>query len=208
MTVPGHMRRTVAVAIASVGLAAGCGDAGLIDDSSAAAAPGEVVDTTIVSGSVALESPATTASAPETSSAADPGLPALDDVLAEEQFVPLAIALERSGLDEVIAGLDDFVLLAPTESAFASAGTDVGIDYMKLVTSPRLLEAVIRYHIVADPLTNVSWRTLNGALLDVAPNKRVVDGVEVLDRIPVRNGVVLVMPRVLLPASDTDTSQP
>ena len=59
----------------------------------------------------------------------------------------------------------------------------------------------MRYHIVADPSTNQSWRTLNGSELDVDESRRhdrTVDGVEVLDRIPVRNGTVLVIPRLLL----------
>jgi uncharacterized surface protein with fasciclin (FAS1) repeats len=135
--------------------------------------------------------------------------PTLDELLAEERFVALAVALERSGLDGVIEGLDDFVLLAPTGTAFASAGADVGIDYSTLMNNQRLLEAVIRYHVVADPSVNESWRTLNGAALDVsASDTGTIDGIEVIDRIAVRNGIVLVMPQLLLPESQPVGQQP
>jgi hypothetical protein len=94
-------------------------------------------------------------------------LPTLHELLAQDRFVPLAVALERGGLDIVIDGLDDFVLLAPNGAAFASSGADIGVEYSTLMNDPRLLEAIMRYHIVADPSTNQSWRTLNGSALDV-----------------------------------------
>ncbi len=130
----------------------------------------------------------------------------MDELLAQDRFVPLAVALERSGLDSLIDGLDDFVLLAPTASAFASSGADIGIEYSILMNDPRLLEAILRYHIVVDPSTNRSWRTMNGSALDVdGPEAEAierVDGVDVLDRIQIHNGTVLVMPRLLLPAPE------
>ncbi len=61
----------------------------------------------------------------------------------------MKVALERSGLDIVIVGLDDFVLLAPTGTAFASTGADIGFEYPTLMNNPRLLEAIMRHHIVA-----------------------------------------------------------
>ena len=190
-------RRAGVVAIASICLATGCGSTPLIDDSSAAAAAvGEPTDATPVDESTAA-APATTTTSPS--------VPALQELLAQERFVSLAIALERSGLDAVIEGLDEFVLLVPTGTAFWSTGADIGIEPSILMNNPGLLEAVMRYHIVADPSTNQTWRTLNGAALDVTSSDpgtiERVDGVEVLYRIPVRNGVVLVMPRLLLPAS-------
>lgn len=190
-------RRAVVMTFASVCLAAGCSYAPSVDGGPAAAAAAESSEATTVSESTA-------ATMPE-----PPSLPTLGELLAEERFVPLAIALERSGLDDVIDGLDDFVLLAPTETAFASAGTDLGVDYLTLVSRPQLLEAVMRYHVVADPSADESWRTLNGAVLDASgSDPGTIDGVEVLDRIPVRNGIVLVMPRLVLPASQPFGTQP
>lgn len=188
-------RAAAAVALASIYLSTGCAATPFIDNNSAAAAAvAGPSDATVVGDSTA----STTTTAPAT-------LPALDELLAQQRFVPMAIALERSGLDDVIAGLDDFVLLAPTGTAFGSTGTDIGIDSSLLMNDPRLLEAVMRYHIVADPSTDRSWRTLNGAELDVRGSDpgtiERVDGVEVLYRVPVRNGWVLVMPRLLVPAS-------
>ncbi len=152
-------RRVVAaVAFAALGMATGCTSAPSIDDGSpvAAAAAGPV-DAPLVGGSTA----------PATAPATTQSLPTLQELLAEDRFVPFAVALERSGLDTVIDGLDDVVLLAPTGSAFESIATDVGIDYSALMNNPRLLEAVMRYHVVADPSTNQTWRTLNGSALDV-----------------------------------------
>ena len=189
----GRRRGAIAtIALASIGLATGCSS--LPDNGSPAAAADEVVidETPIVT--------------PSTEVTAPPTLPTLDDVLAEDRFVPLGVALERTGLDEVLDGLDDFVLLAPTATAFASSGADVGIEYSTLMNNTLLLEGIMRYHIVADPSTNGSWRTLNGAALDVdgadANTIERVDGVDVADRIPVRNGTVVVMPRLLLPTPE------
>lgn len=183
-------RLVVTVAFASIGLATGCSSAS-IDDGSPVAAAGDAL---IVGESTV----------PATAPATSPSLPTLQELLAEDRFVALRVALERSGLDTVIDGLDDFVLLAPIGAAFESIGADVGIDYPTLMNNPQLLEAVMRYHIVADPTTNQSWRTLNGSSLDVDGSNAAaierVDGIEVLDRVPVRNGTVLVMPRLLLPA--------
>ena len=190
-----RIRRVVAVVgCVTIGLATGCTATPSIDDGSAVVAA-ESGDTTIAGEPIVEVSIAPTAS---------PSLPTLRELFAQDRFVPLAVALERSGLDTVIEGLDEFVLLAPTGTAFVSVGTDVGIDYSALMNDSRLLEAVMRYHIVADPSTNPTWRTLNGAVLDVDGSDddtiERVDGVEVLDRIPVRHGTVLVMPRLLLPA--------
>jgi uncharacterized surface protein with fasciclin (FAS1) repeats len=185
-----RIRRVVALlGFVTIGLATGCTATPSIDDGSAVAAA-RLRDAPVVEASTA-----TTES---------PVLPTLQEMLAQDRFVPLAVALERSGLDTVIEGLDEFVLLAPTGTAFVSVGTDVGIDYSALMNDPRLLEAVMRYHIVANPSTNRAWRTLNGAVLDIAGSDDTIeriDGVEVLDRIPVRPGTVLVMPRLLVPTS-------
>jgi uncharacterized surface protein with fasciclin (FAS1) repeats len=174
------------LACAAIVAATGCASAQAIDDSSAAATGSD--ETSLVTASTATTAPT---------------LPTLHEVLVQDRFVPLAVALERSGLDSVMDGLDDFVLLAPTGAAFASSGADIGIEYSTLMNNRQLLEATMRYHVVADPSTNRSWRTLNGSALDVDGSDvdtiERVDGVDVLDRINVRNGTVLVMPRMFLP---------
>ena len=137
---------------------------------------------------------------------AAPSLPSVHEVLAQDRFVALDVALDLSGLDDVLDGLEDFVLFAPIGEAFASSGADVGIEYSTLMNDHRLLEAIMRYHIVADPSTNQSWRTMNGASLDVNPQGagtiERVDGVDVLDAFPVLNGTVVVIPRILLPVPE------
>ncbi|MET0662237.1 MAG: fasciclin domain-containing protein [Ilumatobacteraceae bacterium] len=188
-------RRAIAmVGLASIALAAGCSSARSIDDASAAAAA-----PAIASG----EAPIVTSSIEPT---APPSLPTLYDVLAQDRFVALKVALERSGLDDILDGLDDFILLAPTDAAFASSGADIGIEYPTLMNDARLLDAILRYHIVGDASTNQSWRTLNGAALDVdgsdADTIERVDGVDVLDPIHLSNGTVYVTPRLLLPAPE------
>ena len=192
MTGCDRTRRALAtIALASIGLATGCSSAQPIEGAAPAAA-------------AAIAPGATPIVAPSTVPTATPSLPTLHELLVQDRFVPLQVALDRSGLFTVIDGLDDFILFAPIGTAFASSGPDISIEYSTLMNSPRLLEAIMRYHIVADPSTNQTWRTLNGAALDVdewdADTVERVDGVEVLDRIPVRNGVVIVMPRLLLPA--------
>jgi uncharacterized surface protein with fasciclin (FAS1) repeats len=195
-------------------LASGCASTPLSNGGAVAAAtvatvvePGDAAIVGAFTNPDATTTPDTTITPDTTAtSAATDVLPGLDDVLAQDRFVPLAIALERSGLVDVLAGLDDVVLLAPTGTAFGSTATDIGIDSSILMNNPRLLEAVMRYHIVSDSSTN-EWRTLNGASLDVSESGSDpvaitrVDGVEVLYQIPVRNGIVLVMPRLLVPTT-------
>ena len=203
MTYLQSVRRVVAVvALASSGLVAGCAYAPPIGDSKAAAAG-------------AVESSGTTIddeTSSTTSSTMTPLSLTLPDVLAQERFTALSVALERSGLDAVIAELDSFVMFAPTDTAFSSAETDVGIGYFPMLNNAQLLDAVLRYHIVATPDTTGSWRTLNGATIAVQGSDpetiRYVNGVEVLERIQVRGGIVLVMPRVLLPSQQQTAGGP
>jgi uncharacterized surface protein with fasciclin (FAS1) repeats len=183
------------VVFAALGFATGCSSGPSADGATPAAAAG-FDETPIAATSTEINS--------------DLSLPTLQEVLAQDRFVALGVALERSGLDDVLDGLDDFVLLAPTGTAFASSGADIGVEYSTLMNDPRLLEAILRYHIVAASSTNQSWRTLNGAALDVDGSTvdtiERLDGVEILDRIPVRNGTVIVMPRLLLPTPDASVS--
>ena len=190
--------RAMAVfALASLVLTTGCASAPSLDDASPAV---EAANVSPGGSPVTTTSPATDGAS----------LPTLNDVLAQDRFVPLAVALERGGLDQILDGLDDFVLLAPVSAAFTSSGADIGIEYSRLMNDPRLLEALLRYHVVANPSTNQSWRTLNGSALDVdgfdADTIVRVDNVEVLDRIHVRNGTVLVMPRLLLPVAEASVT--
>ena len=195
-------RAIAAVAVVSICLATGCASVRSIDDatSAEAAAAAGSAETPIVAASTLPAAPPA------------PSLPALSELLAQDRFVALGVALELSGLLDVVDGLDDFLLFAPIDAAFASSGPDIGIEYPTLMNDTRLLEAVLRYHIVADPSTNESWRTLNGAALDVAgPDLDTIegaDGVDVLDRISVQHGTVLVISHLLYPATESLVSSP
>jgi len=213
MTCPGphlvsggdRIRRGIAtVAFASICLASGCASVRSIDDATsaeAAAAAG--------SGDARIVAASTVPTVPTTPPAS---LPALSELLAQDRFVALEVALDLSGLLDDIDGLDDFVLFAPINTAFASSGADIGVEYPILMNDTRLLEAVLRYHIVADPSTNQSWRTLNGAPLDVeGPDLDTIegaDGVDVLDRISVQHGTVLVISHLLYPSTESLVSTP
>ena len=194
MTGCNRTRRALAtIAFASIGVATGCSSVHPIGEASPAAA-------------VAIAPDETPIVAPSTVLTATPSLPTLHELLVQDRFVPLQVALERTGLFTVIDGLDDFILFAPIGTAFASSGSDISIEYSTLMSNPRLLEAIMRYHIVADPATNQTWRTMNGFALDVDGSDidtiTNVDGIDILDRIPVQDGIVLVIPRILLPAPE------
>ena len=194
MTGCDRARRALAtIALASIGLATGCSSAQPIEGASPAAA-------------AAIAPGATPIVAPSTVPTATPSLPTLHELLVQDRFVPLQVALDRSGLFTVIDGLDDFILFAPIGTAFASSGPDISIEYSTLMSNPLLLEAIMRYHVVADPSTNQAWRTMNGFALDVDGSDTDtitnVDGIDILDRIPVNDGTVLVIPRILLPAPE------
>jgi uncharacterized surface protein with fasciclin (FAS1) repeats len=185
-----RVHRAIAVAaLGSIGLATGCSSIQSIDGGAPAAAIGSDESQLVAASTVPV--------APSSSLG-------LQELLLQDRFVPLRVALERSSLLTVIDGLDDFVLVAPIGEAFASSGADIGIEYPTLMNDLRTLEAVMRYHVVADPSTNHSWRTLNGAVLDADGNDesiRRVNGVDVIDRIGVRNGTILVVSRLLIPSS-------
>ena len=192
-------RAIAAVAFASICLTTGCASVRSIDDATSAEAAAAVE-----SGETPIVAASTVPTAPP------PSLPALSDLLAQDRFVALGVALDRSGLLDILGGLDDFILFAPSDAAFASSGADIGIEYPTLMNDTRLLEAVLRYHIVADPSANQSWRTLNGAALDVdGPDSDTIehaDGVDVVDRISVQHGTVLVLSRLLVPRPERLTT--
>lgn len=184
------IRAALTAAIISIGLATGCTSVPSIDGSPAAAA---------------VEPGAAATATASTVSVSPPSLPGIAELLAQDRFVPLGVALRRSNLDTLLDELDEFVLVAPIGEAFASSGADIGIEYSMLMNNTQVLEAIMRYHVVSHPSTNPSWRTLNGSAIDVdgsaADTIDRLDGIDVLDRIQVRNGTILVVPRLLLPTS-------
>jgi uncharacterized surface protein with fasciclin (FAS1) repeats len=111
----------------------------------------EVPDTTAPPApTTAPPAPTTTAPAPTTTAAPPttvaPVSGGILDVLAEAgQFTQLLAAIDTAGLTETLSGPGPFTLFAPTDEAFAQAGS--------LPSEPETLQALVLYHVVEDNLT-------------------------------------------------------
>lgn len=65
-------------------------------------------------------------------------------------FTTLVAALKASGLDEVLTDeARDFTVFAPTDAAFETALTDLGITADELLAAPNLAD-ILLYHVIAD----------------------------------------------------------
>jgi OOP family OmpA-OmpF porin len=148
------------------------------------------------------------------------GTTVLDLIRSDPQFSTFASLIDQSGFDDVISGVGQFTVFAPTDGAFESLPADVLAAVRR---DPEVLEAVLGNHVVAGFAPSTSLTP--GALRTVADRQLVisVDGVDVrIDSANVidtdvnaTNGVIHVVDGVLLPADlaldltgDTTTTPP
>lgn len=74
----------------------------------------------------------------------------LDRATLDGRFTTLLSALERTGLDETIAGDGDFTVFAPTDAAFTAAGIDL------TTVSDEDLSNLLLYHVLGQSVTSGS----------------------------------------------------
>lgn len=129
----------------------------------------------------------------------------LDTLKNDGRFTTLVAALEATGLDAALTGVDPLTIFAPTDEAFSKlpAGT-VG----SLLENPEALSKILLYHVVsgdrdlANLLTERSVATLNGAKVHIWNWGRLyfVNRSYVLEQdLLADNGRVHAINRVLLP---------
>jgi len=131
------------------------------------------------------------------------------DVALDNGFTTLATAVVSEELLPILTNpLASFTVFAPTNAAFDSLAADLGTDINGILALPNLTE-VLTYHVLASEVLSTQLvsgpvATVNGASVNVS----LVSGVMINDAnvtladVLADNGVVHVIDRVLIPASN------
>lgn len=129
------------------------------------------------------------------------------------EFTILVEAVTAAGLAETLSGTGPFTLFAPTDAAFADLLTELGITKEELLADTPLLTQVLTYHVVpglvlkaqvpvGTPITTVEGGTFTVnsslAITDESGRTSNITQTDVL----ASNGVIHVIDKVLLPASE------
>jgi transforming growth factor-beta-induced protein len=144
----------------------------------------------------------------------------VDVVVASDSFSTLEAAVISAGLADTLAGPGPFTVFAPTDGAFQTLLTNLGVTAEELLANQSLLTTVLLYHVVPGEVTSSdivaagglgAVTTVGGELLSVD----LVDGkvnfnngqaiVSIAD-VQVSNGVIHIIDNVLLPPSVTGTA--
>ena len=127
-----------------------------------------------------------------------------DTAAATPQLSTLNKLIGDAGLAETLRGAGPFTVFAPTNDAFKAVPAKT-LD--ALAKDPALLKSVLSYHVLAGKLTsadvkNGPAKTVQGANVALAKAGTFVtidEAVVTTADVPVSNGVVHVIDRVLLP---------
>jgi uncharacterized surface protein with fasciclin (FAS1) repeats len=138
----------------------------------------------------------------------------LSSIVATAQATPslsiLVEAVVAAGLVEALSAPGPLTVFAPTNDAFASLLTELGVTKEALLANKTLLTTVLTYHVVsgrvlkADVPINTPIKTLQGATFTVGSDLKITDGrgrrsgITATD-ILCSNGVVHVIDKVILP---------
>ena len=131
--------------------------------------------------------------------------------IANPDFSILAEAVTAAGLVDTLNAPGPFTVFAPTNAAFASLLTELGVTKAQLLANTALLTKVLTYHVVpglvlkADVPINTPIKTVEGETFTVGPTLAITDqrGRQsniVATDVLASNGVIHVMDKVILPA--------
>ncbi|MCU0927120.1 MAG: fasciclin domain-containing protein, partial [Hydrogenophaga sp.] len=133
-------------------------------------------------------------------------------------FSILNQAVKAAGLESALNGSRPFTLLAPTNAAFASLLTELGLTAQQLLANRTLLTEVLTYHVVPSQVQAAQIRdggtavTVQGQALTFDVERRDGPDIRAIDaqgrtagvirpNLFARNGVLHVVDRVVLPQS-------
>ena len=131
--------------------------------------------------------------------------------IANPDFSILAEAVTAAGLVDTLNAPGPYTVFAPTNAAFASLLTELGVTKAQLLANTALLTKVLTYHVVPglvlkfDVPINTPIKTVEGETLTVGPTLAITDqrgrqsnilATDVL----ASNGVIHVLDKVILPA--------
>ncbi|HZT06937.1 MAG TPA: fasciclin domain-containing protein [Chloroflexota bacterium] len=123
----------------------------------------------------------------------------------QDELTTLAAAIDRAGLNSILARRGPYTVLAPQDSAFAALPEGT-VDW--LLDDPQTLAEIVNYHLVpgrltaADMAQRVTAATVQGEDIVISNVGAIgVDGAHVVHKdIEASNGVIHVIDRVLIPA--------
>lgn len=120
-------------------------------------------------------------------------------------FSILVEAVSKAGLVDALSADGPFTVFAPTNDAFKSLFSQLGVSGVKDLTAEQLTP-ILTYHVVAGKvmstdLSNTSVATLNGQKIkiDLSSGVKINDSKVVAADIEGKNGVIHVIDSVLLP---------
>jgi transforming growth factor-beta-induced protein len=120
-------------------------------------------------------------------------------------FSILVEAVTKAGLAEALSADGPFTVFAPTNDAFKSLFSQLGVSGVKDLTAEQLTP-ILTYHVVSGKvmstdLSNTSVATLNGhkIKIDLSSGVKINDSKVVAADIEGKNGVIHVIDSVLIP---------
>jgi transforming growth factor-beta-induced protein len=120
-------------------------------------------------------------------------------------FSILVEAVTKAGLAEALSADGPFTVFAPTNDAFKSLFSQLGVSGVKDLTAEQLTP-ILTYHVVSGKvmstdLSNTSVATLNGQKIkiDLSSGVKINDSKVVAADIEGKNGVIHVIDSVLIP---------
>jgi len=126
------------------------------------------------------------------------------------QFTVLVQAVVAADLATTLGGPGPFTVFAPTDAAFSSLLTELGVTKEQLLANKSLLTSVLTYHAIAglklkaDVPIDAPITTVQGGTFTVNANLQITDGRArtsqiVTTDVLAKNGVIHVIDKVLLP---------
>lgn len=129
----------------------------------------------------------------------------VDHALANENFSILVSAVVKAGLVETLMGNGPFTIFAPTNAAFQSLFTQLGISGINDLTAEQLTP-ILLYHVVSGNVRSASLsagdvQTLNGKIsISISPKPSINNNTNIIATdVQASNGVIHAIDKVLLP---------
>jgi len=127
----------------------------------------------------------------------------------------LVAAIAKANLADALKGEGPFTVFAPTDQAFTDAG--INLDDFDSDEEISALAGILTYHVVSGKIISTDLTdgmvaaTLNGAELSISISEDGVvsinDAVVTIADVPVSNGVIHVVDKVLIPPTDAEEEE-
>lgn len=134
--------------------------------------------------------------------------------VSNPDFSILVEAVTKAGLGEALSAEGPFTVFAPTNSAFESLFSELGINSVEDLSAEQLAP-ILTYHVLSgkvmsSDLSNTSVETLNKGnkiKVDISDGVKINDSKVVAADIAGQNGVIHVIDKVLIPEAKATSSK-